>query len=100
MPCGSFMLSDPAGELRRRWNTTFAAVPRRERSTPTIDSDLEVSKAKCYPMLLGRFWAWFWVALVYVFGVLRERKQADEDLNSAKNQAKQIVNDAYKSAGK
>ena len=37
-------------------------------------------------------------ALVYVFGVLRERKQADEDLNSAKNQAKQIVNDAYKSA--
>ena len=36
--------------------------------------------------------------LVYVFGVLRERKQADEDLNSAKNQAKQIVNDAYKSA--
>ena len=37
-------------------------------------------------------------ALVYVFGVLRERKQADEDLNSAKNQAKQIVNDANKSA--
>ncbi len=37
-------------------------------------------------------------ALVYVFGVLRERKQADEDLDSAKNQAKQIVNDAYKSA--
>ena len=36
--------------------------------------------------------------LVYVFGVLRERKQADEDLNSAKNQAKQIVNDAYKRA--
>ena len=31
-------------------------------------------------------------ALVYVFGVLRERKQADEDLNSAKNQAKQYSN--------
>ena len=36
--------------------------------------------------------------LVYVFGVLRERKQAEEDLNSARNQAKQIVNEAYKSA--
>ena len=35
--------------------------------------------------------------LVYVFGVLRERKQAEEDLNSARNQAKQIVNEAYKS---
>ena len=38
-------------------------------------------------------------ALVYVFGVLRERKQADEDLNSAKNQAKQIVNDARGPSG-
>ena len=57
-----FMLSDPAGELRRRWNTTFLRLCREgERSTPTIDSDLEVSKAKRYPMLLGRFWAWFWV---------------------------------------
>ena len=37
-------------------------------------------------------------ALVNEFDDQREQKQADEDLNSAKNQAKQIVNDAYKSA--